>query len=128
MRGWYVRYPRPRDLSPDEVQARNERALAGIREYLEHEAGTPTYDRYIAWAQQAGGGIPERNCASRAGLAGGATPSSRPEGHQLVHSRRHPPARAAPGKNRAVVSCAVTDVYVFNTWAQVRTIKAPPES
>ena len=49
----------PRDLSPDEVQARNERALAGIREYLEHEAGTPTYDRYIAWAQQAGEEYPK---------------------------------------------------------------------
>lgn len=49
----------PRNLSPDEVQARNERALAGIREYLEHEAGTPTYDRYIAWAQQAGEEYPK---------------------------------------------------------------------
>lgn len=49
----------PRCTSDEEIQLRNEYALACIREYLEQEQGSPAYERYIAWAKQAGDSYPK---------------------------------------------------------------------
>ena len=74
----------PRDLSPDEVQA--------MRRVPQHMTATLR-------GRSRRGKSTRKEPRFTAGLAGGATPSSRPESHQLAHRQIHPPARAAPGKN-----------------------------
>lgn len=47
------------DLTAENIQYRNEHALACIREYIEYEEKEPTYERYIAWANNAGDEYPK---------------------------------------------------------------------